>query len=79
MTEDKIKEIFIKATNQLAETKEEVISNYNEMKDMLLGVSDLEEEQAKLEVTILIEDCISENDRVALDQQEYEKRYNGLV
>ena len=26
-----------------------------------------------------IEDCINENARIALDQAEYEKRYNGLV
>lgn len=31
------------------------------------------------EVAGLIEDCIKENARVALDQAEYEKRYNGLV
>jgi len=31
------------------------------------------------EVAGLIEDCINENARVALDQSEYEKRYNGLV
>ncbi|MGH2186184.1 zinc ribbon domain-containing protein, partial [Enterococcus faecalis] len=35
LTEDEIKEIFIKATNQLVDMKDEVISNYDEMKEML--------------------------------------------
>lgn len=84
MTEDEIKEIFIKATNQLVDMKDEVISNYDEMKEMLFGTVDLESEQGKLEdelneVASLIEDCINENARVALDQSEYEKRYNSFV
>lgn len=84
LTEDEIKEIFIKATNQLVDIKDEVISNYEEMKEMLFGTVELESEQRQLEdelneVAGLIEDCIKENARVALDQAEYEKRYNGLV
>ena len=84
LTEDEIKEIFIKATNQLVDMKDEVISNYDEMKEMLFGTVDLESEQGKLEdelneVASLIEDCINENARVALDQSEYEKRYNSFV
>ncbi|EGE53704.1 hypothetical protein SPB_0420 [Streptococcus parauberis NCFD 2020] len=84
LTEDEIKEIFIKATNQLVDIKDEVISNYEEMKEMLFGTVELESEQRQLEdelneVAGLIEDCIKENVRVALDQAEYEKRYNGLV
>ena len=84
LTEDEIKEIFIKATNQLDDIKDEVISNYEEMKEMLFGTVELESEQRQLEdelneVAGLIEDCIKENARVALDQAEYEKRYNGLV
>lgn len=64
--------------------KDEVISNYEEMKEMLFGTVELESEQRQLEdelneVAGLIEDCIKENARVALDQAEYEKRYNGLV
>lgn len=51
---------------------------------MLFGTVDLESEQGKLEdelneVASLIEDCINENARVALDQSEYEKRYNSFV
>lgn len=79
MTEDEIKEVFIKATNQLVDKKDEVISNYEEMKEMMFGTAQLESEQGNLEdelneVAGLIEDCINENARVALDQAEYEKR-----
>lgn len=64
--------------------KEEVIGNYSEMKDMLFGVGELEVVQGNLEneineAVILVEDCINENARMALDRQEYEKRYIGLV
>ena len=76
LTEDEIKEVFIKATNQLVDMKDEVIKNYEEMKEMLFGTAKLEAEQGKLEdelneVASLIEDCINENARVALDQAEY--------
>ncbi len=30
-------------------------------------------------VAELIQQCISENAKVALDQTEYQKRYNGLI
>lgn len=68
----------------MVDIKDEVISNYEEMKEMLFGTVELESEQRQLEdelneVAGLIEDCIKENARIALDQAEYEKRYNGLV
>lgn len=45
MYEDEIKELFIKATNQLVGMKDEVMSNYAEMKEMLFGTAELEAEQ----------------------------------
>ncbi|MGX7125278.1 recombinase family protein [Lactococcus lactis] len=82
--EDEIKELFIKATKQLVGMKDEVMSNYAEMKEMLFGTAELEAEQENLETEIneiagLIEDCVNENARVALNQTEYEERYNALV
>ncbi|MGH2325278.1 hypothetical protein ACQ7EN_01540 [Leuconostoc lactis] len=84
MDEDEIKQLFIKATNQLVEMKAEVMENYSEMKEVLFGTTQLEAEQESLEnelneVAGLIEDYINENVRVSLDQAEYEKRYNALV
>lgn len=84
LDEDEIKQLFIKATNQLVEMKAEVMENYSEMKEVLFGTTQLEAEQESLEnelneVAGLIEDYINENVRVSLDQAEYEKRYNALV
>ena len=51
---------------------------------MLCGSAELEKQQAELkeelEVVVgLVERCVAENARTALDQDEYSERYNGLV
>lgn len=51
---------------------------------MSLDTTALESELSDLEAEIniaaeLIEECIKENAHVALDQAEYQKRYDGLV
>ncbi len=51
---------------------------------MSLDTTALESEISELEAEIniaaeLIEDCIKENAHVALDQGEYQKRYDALV
>ena len=48
------------------------------------GTADLEIEKASLqeELAVLVrmtQDCVAENARVAQDQEEYRKRYDGLV
>lgn len=48
-TDDEIKEIVVKACNQLVDMKAEVIANYQEMVGMLFDTSSLEAEQSKLE------------------------------
>ncbi|NBA62610.1 hypothetical protein [Enterococcus mundtii] len=75
MTENENKELFIKATNQLMEMKDEVIANYQEMKEVLFSMADLENKQSNFDdevnaVAELIENCINENNRVAPDQIE---------
>ena len=50
----------------------------------LLSTAELEKEQAELETEIsvtaeLIEDCIKENAHVALDQADYQQRYDALA
>nr|WP_223804548.1 hypothetical protein [Lactococcus sp. S-13] len=54
------------------------------MKELLFGITELSLEQEILETQVndfaeTINAAIEENARVALDQVEYEKRYNGLV
>ncbi|GFH40218.1 recombinase family protein [Lactococcus insecticola] len=84
LKEDDIKQIFIKATNQLIDNKAEILENFDTIKGMLFSTEKLEKEETELENEInvvagLIQEVIAENSRVALDQAEYEKRYNSLV
>ena len=64
--------------------KTEVIANCREMMDLLFNTTELEAEQATLlEETQLISDMVQqtiyENAHIALDQTEYQKRYDGLT
>lgn len=82
--EDTIKELFMKAANKLLEDKDEIIANFESMKDVLFDTGPLETKQTELQnemeiVTELIQQCINENANVALDQGEYQRRYDGLV
>ena len=57
---------------------------YEQVLSKSLDTTALESETAELEAEInvtaeLIEECIRENAHVALDQAEYQKRYDGLV
>lgn len=84
LDEDTIKELFVKATNKLLEDKDEIIANFESMKDVLFDTGPLETKQVELQnemeiVTELIQQCINENANVALDQGEYQRRYDGLV
>lgn len=84
LTDVEVKEIFVTATNKLIEIKNEVISNFEEVKELLFGTFELSEEQAQLENELnqLVDEInaiINENARVALDQTEYERDYNALV
>lgn len=70
--------------NILLTEKDEIIENFNVIKDRLFDVKMLEAEQSRLQeelniVAELLQQCIKENARVALDQKEYQKRYDGLA
>ena len=84
LTEDEIKELFLRAANQVIDQKEQVIAIYDQVLSRSLDTTALESELSDLEAEIniaaeLIEDCIKENAHVALDQDEYQKRYDALV
>ena len=84
LDEDTLKELFVKAANKLLEDKDEIIANFESMKDVLYDTNPLETKQIELQneieiVTELIQQCINENANVALDQGEYQRRYDGLV
>jgi site-specific DNA recombinase len=84
LDEDIIKRFFITAINKLLADKHEIIANFALMSDDLFGTAALESERTKLQEEIavvaeLIQKCIEENARIALDQTEYQERYDGLV
>lgn len=84
LTEDEIKELFLRAANQVIDQKEQFIAIYDQVLSRSLDTTALESELSDLEAEIniaaeLIEDCIKENAHVALDQDEYQKRYDALV
>ena len=74
----------MKAVNILLTEKDEIIENFNAIKDTLYDVRLLETERSQLQeelnvVAELIQQYIKENARIALDQKEYQKKYDGLA
>ena len=84
LDEETIKQLFLKAANAIFAEKDGVREDYDSIKDTLFGTSELEAERLRLQeemnvVAELIEQCVAENARVALDQTEYQKKYDGLA
>ena len=84
LTDDIIQQAFLSAANKLLATKDTVIADGWEMMALLFDSTDLEREQEELQqetqvVSDMVQQCIKENAHVALDQAEYQKRYDGLV
>lgn len=84
LTEDEIKELFLRTANKVVDQKEQFIAIYEQVLMKSLDTTALESELSELEAEIniateLIEECINENAHVALDQTEYQKRYDSLV
>lgn len=79
-----IKELFIKALNILTREKDEIAANFHAIKGQLFGTEELEAERSQLQeelnvVAELMQQCMNENAHVALDQTEYQARYDGLA
>ena len=84
LDEETIKQLFVTAVNKLLADKDQIIANFNLMRDELFGTEALEAERSELQgemavVAEFIQKCIGENARIALDQSEYQDRYNALV
>ena len=84
VTEKQVKGAFVRATNILLSERDELTANTRMVIVMLCDSTELEKRQAELkeelEVVVgLVERCVAENARTALDQDEYSERYNGLV
>lgn len=84
VTEEQVKDAFVRAVNVLLSEKEELAANVQMVIAVLCDSTELEKRQLELkeelEVIVgLVERCVAENARTALDQDEYSERYNGLV
>lgn len=84
LDEETIKTLFISAVNKLLSDKEEILENFELLKATVFDTADIEKVQAELQSEIevvagMIQQAISENAHCALDQEEYQERYNRLV
>lgn len=84
LTDDDIKGLFVSAVNQLIGQKGAIIVALTASLDAAFDITALKAEQAELEsemavVSDLIEKCIYENAHTALNQEEYQKHYDGLT
>jgi len=84
LTEEQIRETFIRAMNKVVDGKEFYLSELREIAEMLSDTSALEAEKRSVEVQVAaaadaINEAVSENARVAQDQNEFRKRYDALV
>ena len=83
LTEDEIKQIFVKALNSLVEVKENVIAELRALIDSVCQTGGLLEEHDRVEQELRIhaerlETLIRENARVAQDQTAYLKQENEI-
>ena len=79
VTEGQVKDAFVRAVNVLLSEKEELSANVQMVIAVLCDSTELEKRQSELkeelEVVVgLVERCVTENARVALDQDEYTDR-----
>ena len=84
LDEETLKQLFVSAVNKLFTAKDEIINNFNLIKNELFDTTALKTEQTELqnEIAVIaefIQKCIEENARVALGQKEYQERYETLV
>ena len=84
LSEDEIKQIFINAFNRLFADKDNLLEDLKKVKSDICDIGEVEKEKNKYademaKIADLTQKCINENARVAQNQAEYQKRYNGLV
>ena len=84
VTEEEIKAVFVTAFNRLVTERDEIIANARLVKQTLCDTTVLTEEKVKLqqELAVLVEmteNCVRQNARIAQNQEEYQKRYEGIV
>ena len=84
VTEEQVKQEFVMALNKLIIKRDDIIAGLMEGLEALYDTSALEVEKKRLwdEMSVLaemVQAAINENAHVALDQTEYQKRYDDLA
>jgi len=84
ITEEKVKAAFVSVYNKLVTERKEIIANAELIRRKLCNTDDLLEEKRRLESEMavlvdMVQGCIAENAHIAQDQEEYQKRYDGMV
>ncbi len=84
MTEEQIKEEFVKAFNNLVSNKEEVIKDCENTVLSLVNTEDIDSEITKLQgeseiIVELMKSLIYENSRKVMNQDEYNKKYDSYT
>lgn len=84
LTDDEIKELFVKALNNILKEKDEIVSNLGLLLQDIPDTFDLEKEakEAAAEKDVLaemVDKAIEENASKAQDQEEYEKNFSSLM
>ncbi len=84
VTEEQLKQGFVAALNKLISKRDDIIAGLTEGAEILYDTTALEAEKKRLwgEMCVLaemVQAAINENAHVALDQKEYQKRYDELA
>lgn len=84
ITEDEIKECFVRAMAEILTEKDELIENARLMLDLVCSTEELEKQAEELGTELqvqmeMVQNIIEQNARVATDQEEYQKKYDSMV
>ncbi len=82
LTNEQIEQAFLKAINRLLQNRDSLMRAYEDVLAVLTDYSKLDAEIAQLEdesniVVELINKCVAENARKAMDQEEYQRQYSS--
>ena len=82
LTNEQIEQAFLKAINSLLQNRDSLMRAYEDVVTVLTDCSKLDAEIAQLEdesniVVELINKCVAENARKAMDQEEYQRQYSS--
>ena len=83
-TEEELQQLFIKAVNLILSDRDAIIDSLSEAFGQIFNTAKYDAERTELEERLLLlttqmEQAISENAHVALDQEVYQRRYESLT